>query len=461
MTALVEGFDADARGVARLLAGEGQTVRIASPEPETAEVSALRGLGISVEPYADLDADPGRAEVAYLDVWTPDTAPRVQRLRARGTRISCLGDLLLERWQGPTIGITGTAGKTTTTSLVASMLRADGRSIALSAGARAGNLWPTADLLDLLPGTDASRQQVLLVELTSSHLAFMCHSPKVGAVVSFWPDHLELHGDLPRYQAAKATIVLHQGVNDVLVVNADDASVRFAADAPGRVVEFSLRHAPREGAYLDHGSNVVLVEPSGAQVDLGPLTEGVTHRGNVVAAAAIARASGVSSGAIAAAVGSIASLPYRARPVASLRGVPVVDDGMAATPMKSAALLARYPDRSVVLIAGGIDDAGGGAVHATAEESALLDRACDEIARAARSVVLFGAGGARLGPLLARREVDALIVDDIAAAVSTAAGCATGAAAIVFSPLFPLSLEERAGFEALVARSERLLSENG
>ncbi|MSO94781.1 MAG: hypothetical protein EXQ81_03180 [Thermoleophilia bacterium] len=460
MTALVEGFDADACGLARFLAGEGQAVRIAAPESETAEVSALRGLGISVEPDTDLDAEPGEAEVAYLDVWTPEVAPRVARLRAQGTRISCLGDLLLERWQGPTIGITGTAGKTTTTSLVASMLRADGRDIALSAGARAGNLWPTADLLDLLTRTGLSRQQVLLVELTSSHLAFMCHSPTVAAVVSFWPDHLELHGDLPRYHAAKATIVRHQSVNDVLVVNADDASVRFADDAPGRVVAFSLRDSPGEGAYLDHGSNVVLVEPSGAEVRLGPLAEGGTHRGNVVAAAAIARAAGVSAGAIAGLIGSTASLPYRARPVASLRGVPVVDDGMAATPMKSAALLAGYPDCSVVLIAGGRDDAGGGPVHATAEESALLDRACDEIARAARCVVLFGAGGARLGPLLEQREVDAVIVDDIAAAVRAAGDRAAGAAAIVFSPLHPLPLEERAGFEALVAGCDRLLPES-
>ena len=64
---------------------------------------------------------------------------------------------------------------------------------------------------------------------------------------------------------------------------------------------------------------------------------------------------------------------------------------MAATPLKTTATLAAYPDRSLVLIAGGLDDAGGGLVHATPEEHALLERACDEIARVARTVVLFGA----------------------------------------------------------------------
>ena len=451
MTALVEGFGADACGLARFLAGEGQAVRIAAPEPETAEVLALRGLGISVEPNADLDVEPGPAEVAYLDVWTPEVAPRVARLRAQGTRVTCLGDLLLERWQGPTIGITGTAGKTTTTSLVASILRGDGRAVALSAGARAGNLWPTSDLLDLLPSVSATRA-TLILELTSSHLALMRHSPTVAAIVSFWPDHLELHGGLARYRAAKATIVRHQGDGGTFVVNADDASAGFAAEASGCMIEFSLHRPVTHGAYLDSGSNIVVVEPSGPESRVGRLDGAVAHPGNIVAAAAIACAAGATRSGIAAGVASTAPLPYRARQIGTLRGVPVIDDGMAATPTKTAALLAGYPDRSIVLIAGGTDDAGGGPVHATPEESALLDRACDEIARAARSVVLFGAGGSRLGPLLTERGVEIRTVEDLAAAVKVAGSQAAGATAIVFSPLFPLPAEERAGFEALVAR---------
>ena len=280
---LVEGFDPDALALARLLAGEGREVRLAGPAAgpdEPRQVAELRDLGIVLEPYADLDAEPGHAEIAYLDVWTPAAAPRVQRLRARGTRVSCLGDLLLERWPGPSIGITGTAGKTMTTSLTAEILHAAGVDVAVSRGARAGNLWPTADLLDRLGATAAGPTPVagptLLLELTSSHLAFMRSSPSVAAVISFWPDHLELHGDLARYRAAKETIVRHQRPGDAVVVNADDASAGFAVVTPAVPSEFSLRHAVERGAYLDPARGVVVVRP-GAETALGPLQARSPH----------------------------------------------------------------------------------------------------------------------------------------------------------------------------------------
>ena len=123
---LIEGFGPDAVALARFLSGEGHGVRLAG-SGETLEQAVAADLvdrGVTIEPSADLDADPGPADVAYLDPWTPETAPRVERLRAQGTRLSCLGDVLLERWPGRSIGITGTAGKTSTTALTAEILRA-------------------------------------------------------------------------------------------------------------------------------------------------------------------------------------------------------------------------------------------------------------------------------------------------------------------------------------------------
>ena len=338
-TVLVEGFDSDALALARFLANAGDDVRIAASSAAPPEAQALEELGITVERRADLDEQPGVADVAYLDVWTPEVARRVERLRAQGTRISCLGDLLLERWRGPTIGITGTAGKTTTTALVASMLGASGIDVALSAGARAGNLWPTADLLARLEAGDSDG--MLVLELTSSHLAFVSTSPGLAAVVSFWPDHLELHGSLEGYRAAKETIVRHQQPGDTLVFNADDASASFARATSGELVAFSMRTPVERGAYLEPDGGLTLVD-RGETTLLGSLPE-TPHPANVVAAAAIAAAAGAGPQAIAWGIADAAApLPYRACPVGTVGGVPVIDDGMAATPGKTAATLAPH-----------------------------------------------------------------------------------------------------------------------
>jgi len=455
VTVLIEGFDPDAIALARLLAEEGFPVRLAGAGGAPGNDDALRDLGIEVQADVDLDSDPGPADVAYLDVWTPEVAPRVQRLRAQGTRVSCLGDLVLERWDGPSIGITGTAGKTTTTGLVASILRYAGIDVVVSRGARASNLWPTADLLEHLPPTRAAGAShrdgpapLLLLELTSSHLAFMLSSPTVAAVISFWPDHLELHGDLARYRLAKETIVRHQSPGNLLIVNADDASAGFADSTPADLRAFSLQHPVERGAFLDPTRGLVLAGAAGETV-LGPLHAGSAHPANVIAAAAIAIAAGAGPADVSRGIPAAPPPPWRAHTAGTLSGVPVIDDGMAATPLKTAATLASHRDGSIVLIAGGLLDAGGGPVHATSEERAQLERGCDEVARVARVVILFGDAAPRLADLLARRGVEALEVADLEAAVVAAARRAPGAAAVVFSPLFPVSLDDRSRFAAL------------
>ena len=186
---------------------------------------------------------------------------------------------------------------------------------------------------------------------------------------------------------------------------------------------------------------------------MGPIDVQTAHPGNVVGAAAIAAATGADAAAIEQGIRTAATLPWRAQPRGTLAGIPVVDDGMAATPSKAAATLAAYPDHSVVLIAGGMNNAGGGRVHASPEELALLERACDEVARVARVVVLFGEAGPRLAVLLHQRAITTVETNELEDAVAAAARYAAGAAAVVFSPLFPVTLDDRARFAALVRRS--------
>ena len=205
---------------------------------------------------------------------------------------------------------------------------------------------------------------------------------------------------------------------------------------------------------VSHRTSDLVVTDADRRYKLGPLADGFPHPANVVAAAGIAFAAGVSAEAIAAGARTARPLRWRARTIGLLAGVPVVDDGMAATPGKTAAALAGYDAASIVLIAGGLDELDAGPVHAAPEELVVLEAACDEIARVARAVVVFGPAGRRLERLLGRRGVRTQFAGSLEEAVGRAASALEGAAALVFSPSFPVSLDERSCFAGLVADVE-------
>ncbi len=282
----------------------------------------------------------------------------------------------------------------------------------------------------------------------------MCESPRIAAITCFWPDHLELHGSLDAYRAAKETIVRGQRPGDTVVVNADDSgAAAFAQLTPARCVEVSLARSVERGACVQRGR--VLIRWDDGETDAGPLDvlpSGEPQRVDALVALAVSVAAGAEPGALARALHRGVELPaHRARRVGALGGVPVIDDGMAATPSKTAATLTVLRGGRVVLIAGGIDDLGTGPVHAAPQERELLERACDVIARSVRLAVLFGPASGRLEPLLARRNVPTVVTDALDEAVDAAAGSLTGANALVFSPMFPVGVPDRERFAILVS----------
>jgi UDP-N-acetylmuramoylalanine-D-glutamate ligase len=135
------------------------------------------------------------------------------------------------------------------------------------------------------------------------------------------------------------------------------------------------------------------------------------------------------------------SPPHRSTHVGRLGATELVDDGMAATPSKTAAALEGYADDSVVLVAGGELEQDGLAVHTSPEEQALLERACVEAARVARLVVLFGPAAKRLAPFFDRkRTIRAATLDE---AIATASTRTEQADVLVVSPMFPLPPADR------------------
>lgn len=463
--ALVEGFAPDAIALARALAATGDDVRLAGPGvgPPPLERDELAALGIRVDPHTDLDLDLGFddtvPDVAYLDVWTPEVAPRVTRLRTEGVRLSCLSELVLACSTVRTIGVTGTAGKTTTCSFLVQLLRAAGvRALAADQG-YAGQLWATEELLAAIAPDAPTRYGVAVLELTSSHLAFCAVSPTVAVVTSFWPDHLELHGSLEAYRSAKERIVATQRAGDRVVINFDDpAAAGFAERTPAERWSFSAAREVERGAFLRSGTVVARTDQEDVELGAAPPQLGGRHLA-VLGAVAAALAADVQPRALQGALDGLAAPPFRAHVVGRRGATLLVDDGMAATPAKAAATLRSFPDRSVVLVAGGETEREGLRLHATAAEQELLERALDEVARAARLVVTFGPAASELAPHLAARSTptraEASLEDAIERALANAAADPPPAALVV-APMFALTLPERQhAAAALCAAADR------
>jgi UDP-N-acetylmuramoylalanine-D-glutamate ligase len=433
------------RGDPRLGAGglAGADVVVESSAPEAAAlVRLLTSEGASVRKMtpAELDRDP-RADAAFLDSWTPEVSPRVAGLRRRCALVTSLADVLLARAGERAVAITGTAGKTTTTSFTAQLLEAAGIGAALPAPGLSGNLWPDGSLLPEL-----ETKRLLLFELTSSHLAFCGTSPRIAVVTSFWPDHVELHGSVEAYARAKEKIAADQPEGAVLVVPADGSCERFARVASGRVAWFSPAAEVEEGVFVRGGT--VVARWDGVEHDLGAVADlPVSGRavGNALAACVAALAAGAGADAVASALAGLRLPPHRVVEVGRRDGVPIVDATMAATPAKGAAALDGFADASIVVVAGGTADSTAGPVHTAPEEQDLLAEACARVTRVARRVVLFGSAAA----VLASRLPGATVVDGIEDAVERAIALADGASAVVVAPMFPVTPAERdriAGF---------------
>ncbi len=303
--------------------------------------------------------------------------PALVAARAAGCRV--IGDIELFALYAtaPVVAITGTNGKSTVTTLVAEILAASG--LAVRRGANLGT--PALDLL-----TDGEPDCYVL-ELSSFQLE-LCESlaPQVAAVLNIAPDHIDRHGSLERYTAAKARILAHA---EVAVLNADDPVVAalpcsarrvlftFGAPGPGR---YGMRDTPA-GAVLASGAFDFV-----ARADLA--LAGTHNVANVLAAIAICDTRGTERSAIIRTVRDFRGLPHRCETVATVRGVRYVNDSKATNPGAAcASLLGILAESGGVVIAGGepkgvaFDDLAD-AIVATAHSAVLIGQAADAIERA-------------------------------------------------------------------------------
>jgi len=376
-----------------------------------------------------------RFDALLLSPGIPHTYPQPHPIAARaieaGVPILCDVEYLYRavRAAGSAarfIGVTGTNGKSTTTALTHHLLRRAGRVSEVG-----GNLGPPALGLNML-GVEGS----YTLEMSSYSLERIATVGfNIGVMLNLSPDHLDRHGSMAGYAAAKTNIFARQVSGDVAVLGQDDDwSTGMAAGIAARLVPISgLKRAPggiwAEGRALRDEAGAI------ADLDSAPALPGSHNAQNAAAATAIAFACGLSRDDVAAGLADFAGLPHRQERVGVVAGVVFVNDSKATNADSTARALASYA--RVVWIAGGMAKEGG-------IES--LARFFPRIARA----LLIGRDAPILAATLAAAGVPHEVVGTLENAVAQAARRAE-APVVLLSPACA-SFDQFSGFDA---RGER------
>lgn len=282
----------------------------------------------------------------------PLDLPIVQTALARGIPLTNDAQLFLERCPCPVIGITGSAGKTTTTTLTGEIMKRAG--FTTWVGGNIGDV-----LLDVLDRIQ--RSHCVVMELSSFQLEIMTTSPHIAAVLNVTPNHLDRHGTIENYLRAKAQIVLHQDERDIAVLGYDDAGSRSLEEiVEAELIWFSLRDMMANGAFLAGQRLVVtgLSSPDGlphviCSRDDIPL-RGDHNVQNVLAACAITGANHVPPEVMLDTIRDFKPVPHRLEVVRTVNGVTYVNDSIATAPERVVAALHSYTE-PLILLAGGKD----------------------------------------------------------------------------------------------------------
>jgi UDP-N-acetylmuramoylalanine-D-glutamate ligase len=403
------GDQGDARATEQLLLADGWDVQTDGP---------LDGAGLLV-----------------VDEWTPETDPHVVAAHATGVRVTVLAEIILDHLRSPVIAVTGTAGKTSACRALAHVLERCGRPVSISSTARSANAWPDRSVgVDPAPGT------VTIAELTSTHL---CHMDSVradvGVVTMLRPDHVDLHGDLDRYYAAKRRLVGRMPASSSVVLPLDDQQTTDILGPIDRTTWGfgAMTGATPDGAFEVDGHLVLAAGGRSAQRDL-PAT-GTTLRA-AMAAAAAALALGIDPQAVADALDGLPSVAHRLAARPGPGGITIIDDSMAATPLKAAAGIRQAPAGPLVVVVGGNDAPAGAPVHASPEEVAALSEALLAVRARAHCLIAFGPAAQRVVAQVPVDQQVGSLADALDAALSR---CPQGGT-VMISPMFPLSPDDRA-----------------
>jgi len=289
-------------------------------------------------------------EVIVKSPGIPPSLPSFQRAIREGKKVTSHTEIFFSNCPGVIIGVTGTKGKSTTSSLIHAVLGEGGLDSFL-----VGNIGNPP--LSLLQGT--RHDSVFVYELSSHQLDGLSQSPHIAVVLNVVPEHLDYYESFERYVLAKHNITRFQSTKDYVVYNAAfPIPTRFADESSARKIPFSAEGKCDPGCFVENGG-VVCRLPGGAPTRLLEV-EQVTLLGgfniqNVLPACAVGRLLGVAPAAINRAVLAFRSLPHRLELVGTFFGITFYDDALATIPEATIGALDALGHRVETILLGGFE----------------------------------------------------------------------------------------------------------
>lgn len=385
---LIIGAARQGLALARFLVNKGSHVTVSDKQTAIQLESAINSMsGLAVQwalgghPLELLD----NTDLVCISGGVPLTIPLLQEAARRGIPILNDSEIFMHFVKAPVVGITGSAGKTTTTTLVGRMAAAGVTSPRKAwIGGNIGN--PLIEFVDEIKPDD-----LVVLELSSFQLEQMTISPHVAAVLNITPNHLDRHGTMAEYIRAKSHIIASQSANDFAILNREDVeSWNLRIQLHGRLISFGFDPANEDETFVFMDQNTVVLQENGKRTNLLDCSE-VKLRGrhslmNVLAACAIAHAAGLDPLAMSAGVSGFTGVKHRQEFIREHNGVVWINDSIATAPERTLAAIHSFSE-PLILLLGGRDknlpwDALASVIHHRVDHVVIFGEAAEKISTA-------------------------------------------------------------------------------
>ena len=413
-TVLVIGLKRTGVSVARFVASQGGQVRVTDRQGRdalTPELASLAGIPLDLHLGTnDLDVLAG-VDLVVPSPGVPANAPLLQAAARQGVPVWSEIELAFRFLPCPLLAVTGTNGKSTTTTLLGEVLRQSGRRVFVG-----GNLG--TPLIEAVTGN----YEVAVAEVSSFQLEWVEQfRPHIGLWLNLSEDHLDRHASFAVYGRTKRALLARQKPTDWAVVNRDDPEVwALAHGLPGRVFSFGWTLVP-EGTWIDAGTLIVRHDGQEARYALDRVQlHGRHNLENVMAAVSAATLWDAAQEVISSVLATFSGLPHRLQLVTKKHGVSYFDDSKGTNVGAVIQSLASFTG-SVILLAGGVDKGG--------DYSPLRPLVRAKV----KKLIVFGQARETIRAALGQ-EAETVVVDTLPEAVQAAVAGATAGDTVLLSP---------------------------